>query len=237
MGEIQDVFRRVEKKYLLTREQTDALLPVLRGRLLPDPYGEYTISNIYYDTDDFQLIRRSLERPIYKEKLRMRAYGLVDAHSEVFLEIKRKFRGVVYKRRVQMPLPEARRFLETGCSCASMSQIHREIQYFLRQNPVSPKAFIAYDRVGLIGEEGEGLRVTLDRGIRFRTEKMALEAGTRGNAILAPDETLMEVKFSGAMPLWLAHALSEFGVCPTTFSKYGRCYEMLLQKERMRRSA
>ena len=81
MGEIQDVFRRVEKKYLLTREQTDALLPVMRGRLLPDPYGEYTISNIYYDTDDFQLIRRSLERPIYKEKLRMRAYGLVDAHS------------------------------------------------------------------------------------------------------------------------------------------------------------
>lgn len=230
MQTYQDVFRRVEKKYLLSKEQACALSGILREKMQPDIYGEYTVSNIYYDTDDYLLIRKSLEKPVYKEKLRLRAYGDVTNDTMAFAEIKKKYRGVVYKRRAAMPLESAKRFLKTGLYDGEMTQIHKEISYFLGRYALNPKMYIAYDRTALCAPEENGLRVTFDRSIRFRTHSLHLRDGANCSSILLPDQVLMEVKFVNGMPLWLARALSELLIFPTTYSKYGRAYAEICQK-------
>jgi len=154
----QNIFQRVEEKYLVNREQFAALNAALGAHMEADPRGQHTISNVYYDTDDFALVRHSLEKPLYKEKLRLRCYGKADAQTVVFPEIKKKFDGVVYKRRVAMPLKDAERFLATGLMKAPQQQIHREIADFRRRCEIFPKAFIAYDRVALFDPADEALR-------------------------------------------------------------------------------
>ena len=111
MSEYQGTFKRYEKKYLVTQQQYNALAKVFAARMVPDRFAESTISNIYYDTPDFRLIRRSLEKPAYKEKLRLRSYGVPNEETQVFPEIKKKARGIVYKRRVSMPYGDALRYL------------------------------------------------------------------------------------------------------------------------------
>ena len=73
---IQNCFERYEKKYFLSPEQQRQLLQAIGSHVKMDFYGRYTISNLYYDTPDWRLIRTSLEKPIYKEKLRVRSYGV-----------------------------------------------------------------------------------------------------------------------------------------------------------------
>jgi len=217
-------FQRYEKKYMLTREQCTALMKYLKGRLQPDQYGSYTISNIYYDTDNFDLIRMSLEKPVYKEKLRMRWYGPPEAGNPVFLELKKKYDGVVYKRRAELSYDDAKQFM-AGIPCGEGdTQIMKEIGYFLSVYPVKPKVFLCYDRVALAGTQDEGLRITFDTGIRFRQTSLSLNKGNWGTDLLDRDKILMEVKVPGAFPLWISRAFSELGIFPASFSKYGSCY-------------
>ena len=206
----QDCFKRYEKKYLLSESQYRRLSVALMDHMKPDRYSKSLICNIYYDTPDRRLIRASLEKPVYKEKLRLRSYGLSDGESPVFLELKKKYRGVVYKRRVCLPLKEAEHFLQNDGSRLPSTQIEREISWTLSfYNLLEPACFLCYDRTALTGQEDPGLRVTFDSGILWREEALRLDAGVWGNPLLRPGQRLMEIKIPGAMPLWLCNLLDE----------------------------
>ena len=225
MANIQCSFARIEKKYLLTRAQYRRILPELQAHTEPDEFGQYTICNIYYDTPDFSLIRASLEKPVYKEKLRLRSYGVPTDDSRAFIELKKKFDGVVYKRRITLGQRDAVRYLSGDASAAPDSQIRRELDFFLRQNPVAPRAFIGYDRTALRGTDDPELRITFDTNLRWRDTDVDLRLGDHGAPIALPcGDVLMEVKIPGTCPLWLSHLLSDAQAFPTSFSKYGACY-------------
>ena len=165
---IQRCFQRYEKKYLLNPEQYQKIRAGLAPYMEADEHGRYTICNLYYDTPDFQLIRASLDKPVYKEKLRMRSYGVPADGDSVFVELKKKYKGVVYKRRTVLEAGEALDYLAGRCSPRAKDQICREIDWFLgRYHPV-PQVFIAYDREALAGLEDRVLRVTFDIDLRWR---------------------------------------------------------------------
>ena len=227
MSSYQNVFQRKEVKYLLTKEQKKALLPILYEHMRPDDFPHSSILNLYYDTPDYYLIRHSLEKPKYKEKLRLRCYGVPDAQTQAFLEIKKKTKGIVYKRRESLPYDQALSYLN-GNGGGSNSQIFHELDWMLQYyKELRPRVFLSYERDSLKGKEDPNLRLTLDQEIRWRTKKLDLRIGTEGEALLQEGQTLMEIKIPNAMPLWLAEALSELSIFPVSFSKYGRAYERM----------
>ena len=221
----QEIFKRYEKKYMLTQKQYDVLAPVLERQMNADHYGEHTISNIYFDTRDFELVRQSIEKPEYKEKLRLRAYGKVTDTSVVYAELKKKFDGVVYKRRIPMALCQARKYLYYGIRRAGESQILKEIDYVLNRYELKPAAYVAYERVAYYGKDNEELRVTFDRNICCRCSGLELKNGVYGTMLLDKDQILMEVKIPGAMPLWMSRLFSDIGLFPVSYSKYGAYYK------------
>lgn len=221
----QSIFKRYEKKYILTRDKANSLLRALDGRLQQDVYGAYTVHNIYYDTDNYDLIRMSIDKPVYKEKLRMRSYGAPGDGSPVFLELKKKYDGVVYKRRVALESRHAGELLRTGLYSTRDRQILNEIRYFLSMYPVREKVLICYDRTALRGVEDGELRITFDANIRFRQSALRLDQGSWGADILAPGEMVMEIKVPGVFPVWLSRALSELSIFPASYSKYGAVYK------------
>ena len=205
-----DIFQRVEKKYLLTAAQREALMDVIAPCLAPDPFPHATICSLYLDTPDHRIIRHSREAVNYKEKLRLRSYGTPTNDDTVFLELKKKFDGVVYKRRVSMTLDQALAYLNGG-PAPEDSQIMREIDYAMGfSGQPQPAMFIAYER-----EKGLDLR-----------------RGSGGTLLLDSEMSILEVKTNGAMPLWLAHALTQSGIKPGSFSKYGAAYERTQRRER-----
>lgn len=225
------VFRRTEKKYLLNAEQYRALTALILAELLPDRYAKSTVVSLYLDTPDRRMIRASMAARSYKEKLRLRAYGIPQGDDPVFLEIKKKYNGTVYKRREEMPLDAAMRYL-TDHIPPRDTQIMREIDYARRiwQDPV-PAMLIAYERDAYTVRGMPEVRVTFDSHIRYRDEDLLLEHGHGGAPILSEGDVLMEIKANGAMPLFLAHALDQLGIYPTSFSKYGRAYMMQLNQK------
>ena len=223
MSEVQSCFKRYEKKYLLTPEQYRAVRRGMAPYVKPDEHPRYTISNVYYDTEHYDLIRTSLEKPVYKEKLRLRSYGVPGSLDPVFVELKKKFDGVVYKRRVTAQAREADRLLQGRCP-GSGGQIGREIEWFLQFYRPGPKVFLAYDREAWAAKDGGELRVTFDTGIRVRSNDVDLRCGDHGIPLLPKDLILMEIKIPGTAPLWLAQLLSENHIFPTSFSKYGTYY-------------
>lgn len=231
MADIQHSFQRYEKKFLLTPEQHRDILPLLAEQVEQDRYGEYTICSLYYDTDTFDLIRASVQKPPYKEKFRLRSYGVPGETDKVFGEIKKKFDGVVYKRRVAATLDEMERFLAGGELRHESPQIQREIHWFLRCHPIRPRVFIGYDRTAFAGREDPGLRITFDRNIRWRTYDLDLRAGDYGAPVLGEECVVMEVKLPQAVPLWLVRILSSLEIRPTSFSKIGTCYQQHLARE------
>lgn len=224
MGDTKLTFKRYEKKYMLTPEKYGMILARIGEYIEPDEYPESTVCSVYYDGGDYHLIRRSIDGPIYKEKLRLRSYGVPDPEDGVFLELKKKFKGVVYKRRALMPAAVAEAYLAGKTAAPENSQILREIDWFLRENLPAPKVFIASDRSSYRGREDGELRITFDENIRWRGEELSLTAGSHGQPLLSDGGVLMEVKLPGAAPMWLARALSELEIFPGSFSKYGTCY-------------
>ena len=227
METYQAVFKRKEVKYLLTEAQLFVLRPALEAHMEPDDFAHSSISNLYYDTPDFRMLRRSQEKPVYKEKLRLRSYGVPDEETQVFPEIKKKAEGIVYKRRVSMPYGDAIRYLSRRRP-GEDGQIFQELNWMLlAYGSLAPRIFLSYERDSWKGREEPSLRLTLDREILWRTEALDLRRGAWGEPLLEPNQVLMEVKISNAAPLWLAEALSENGIFPISFSKCGRAFETL----------
>ena len=226
------VFRRVEKKYILTDSQYQTFLERIAPYMQLDEFGLHTICNIYYDTEDNVLIYRSIDKPVYKEKLRLRTYGVPNQNSEAFIEIKKKYKGVVYKRREVMPLLEAEDFLNRGVYPQKDSQILREIAYFMNFYQPVPKICLVYEREAYLGREDHDFRLTIDHNIRSRYEELSLAAGDYGETYFKENEKLLEIKINSAMPLWLSKVLTELEIYPISFSKYGRFYEKENHKEK-----
>ena len=224
MASTQYSFERREEKYFLTPVQYEALLTPLRQHMHADEHEQYTICSLYCDTPDWQLIRTSLEKPYYKEKLRVRSYGTPTPDGRVFVELKKKYDGVVYKRRVTMRADEAVPFLAGQLPDGSFGQIGQEIRWFQQRYRTQPGVFIAYDRLAFAGIDEPELRITFDTNLRWRDTELDLRLGDHGAPITDPDMILMEIKFPGVCPLWLSRLLSREKVFPTSFSKYGACY-------------
>lgn len=223
MGDI-NVFQRVEKKYRLTGQQYESFLSEAKKYMHEDQYGLHTIHNIYYDTVNYELIRNSIEKPDYKEKFRVRGYGKIREDSSVFLEIKKKYQGVVYKRRICLRYKEAIDYLIGGKMPDCTDQIMKEIDYFMQFYQPEPKLYLAYDRRAYVGNEDDGIRVTIDRNIRGRYRRVELDYEGECR-VFEPDHYLMEIKVPGAYPLWLAALLSRLRIYPVSYSKYGNIYK------------
>lgn len=231
-----EVFNRYEHKYLMDKETYERVIAVLDEHMELDAYNKnhepYTIANIYFDTKDDYLIRTSLAKPGYKEKLRLRSYGVPESNSKVFLEIKKKYRGIVNKRRTALRLSEAYAFTESGekpdAADYMNMQVVSEIEYFLKVYDVSPKLYLAYDRIAYFEKDNMDLRISVDTNIRSRRWDLHLENGDYGEKLLEDGMYLMEIKTSLAKPLWLVHMLTELGIKRQNFSKYGTEFKQFI---------
>ncbi|MDR1542479.1 MAG: polyphosphate polymerase domain-containing protein [Clostridiales bacterium] len=227
-------FKRREIKYIIDEKQREKIMELLDGYMKSDGYGEYTVRNIYYDTDAFDIARMSADKPLYKEKLRLRSYEKADGLSPVFLELKKKYDMVTYKRRVMLPHDPTVSFISGKQGheafpgiCQKDLQVLGEIRHFLKLNPVAAKVFLCYDRIAMVGVDDCEFRVTLDSNVRFRRSDLRLGGGLHGTELLDCGKSLMEIKAIGAMPMRLSRLLSECGIFPSSFSKYGQSYRML----------
>lgn len=225
-----NTFERYEIKYILTDDQRSRLEHLMSGRMKIDRYGHSTIRNIYYDTDDYRLIRHSLDRPVYKEKLRVRSYGRISEEDDVFVELKKKYDSVVYKRRIALPEHTATEWLSGDGQLRVRSQIGDEIEYVRRFYPgIKPKVYISYEREAYYPVNGEDLRITLDSNIIARDYDLSLLCGVYGTPVTGRDLTILEVKVPGAVPMWLIRFLDNNGIRKTSISKYGSYYRNMLQ--------
>lgn len=225
----QNVFKRYELKYMLTVEQKQKLLDAMAPYMQLDQFGRTTIRNLYYDTDDYLLVRRSIEKPAYKEKLRIRSYCQADTQSTVFVELKKKCDSIVYKRRISMPEQQAMAWTAGECGCRDQSQISHEIDYFLSHyRNLHPAVYLSYEREAYYCRDGSDFRVTFDDTILCRQNDLSLCSAAYGTPILPEGKVLMEVKCSGGIPLWMTGILSAERIYKTSFSKYGTAYETLI---------
>lgn len=224
-------FKRYEKKFLLNPEQFLAIKEEVDKRFNPDKYGETKICNIYYDTPNFVLVRRSVDKPIFKEKLRLRTYGVPTDDTTAFAEVKRKFNKIVYKRRIHMPYIQAIDYLG-GSKIDSNTQITKEINYFLNfYKGIEPKFYISYDRSAFFYKENSEIRITFDKNITWRDYDLDLRLGSYGEQLLPDDYVIMEIKVPKMAPLWLVQLLSKIKVYSTSFSKVGSAYKTMLAKK------
>ncbi len=238
-----EVFSRYEKKYLIDDKTYRYIIDRISDHMVPDKYSKngefYNIANLYYDTPDDALIRASIEKPVYKEKLRLRSYGVPGLEDKVFLEIKKKYKGLVNKRRTKLRLHEAYALTLDGQSPEVKEymnpQVLAEIEYFLKMYDLQPKVYLTYDRRAYFATEDSDFRVTFDTNIKSRRTDVRLEKGNHGDLLIGNDVWLMEVKSSMAVPLWFTEILSDAKVYATSFSKYGTEYKKyLIQKNNLK---
>ncbi|KWX86764.1 molecular chaperone [Paenibacillus riograndensis] len=240
-----EVFNRYENKYLLDHAAYRKLYNDLLEYMEPDDYNKqhefYSITNLYYDTAHDSLIRSSLAKPKYKEKLRLRAYGVPDQDTKVYLEIKKKVFGLVNKRRTSLKLQEAYDFVATGVEPEYREymnkQVIEEIKYFLSRYDLMPKVYLSYERKALFCKNNRDLRITFDTNIRSRRYDLKLEHGTHGEYLMPQGQWLMEVKAEKTIPVWLAKMLSEHRMYRTSFSKYGNEYKKMLKAGKIERES
>lgn len=225
----QTVFKRYELKYMLTFEQKEKVLQAMEEYMSLDDYGRTTIRNIYFDTDTYRLIRHSIEKPGYKEKLRIRSYSKADSDSTVFVELKKKYQSIVYKRRISLPEEAAMQWL-LGKSCSPVeNQISKEVDYFLEYyETLHPAVFLSYEREAFYSKDQSDFRITFDDTILCRKEDLSLKSDVYGEPLLPENMTLMEIKCSGGIPMWLVELLSKEHIYKTSFSKYGTAYKTMI---------
>ena len=224
-------FERCEKKFVLTKKQYEILREKWKDIQIEDNYGMTHICNVYYDSEDYRLIRKSIEKPKYKEKFRLRSYGIPREDSVVFLEIKKKVNGIVYKRRLPLVYKEAIEFLENPKLYQPHNQIGKEIKYMFELYDLKPKMFIAYDRIATYNKDDKDLRITFDFNIRSRESDVELICGDYGTNVINEDKILMEIKINQAFPRWILDDLEVLGIRPVSFSKYGTFYENKIKEE------
>ena len=227
----QCLFERYETKFLINEKQLSAMLSYIENNMQKDQYGDTTIKSLYFDTPGFLLIRRSLESPLYKEKLRLRGYDYIDDSTTVFAEIKKKFKGVVYKRRIALPCYDAMNWLQNRDTSHPASQISKEIDFlFDHYGLLYPSMLVSCRRQAYVGKDD--LRITFDSDIYARRERLFLTDNSFGTPLLEDGVTLMEIKCSGVIPFPLSQLLSKNQIFKTKFSKYGRAYSFLVQNKK-----
>ena len=225
MSEPIVTMKRYELKYILSAWQVEAVKEGLKGHMEVDSYGLTSIASLYYDTPDYRLIRESIEKPLFKEKIRLRSYGLAKKNSTVFLELKRKAYGIVYKRRVATTEEAVEKFFHYEGDICADGQIAREISYFRGYyKKLVPSCLIIYDRKAYF-EPGGDLRLTIDSYPRYRTTDLDLSTSMDGIGLLPEGSAILEVKVQEAIPLWLSDVLSRNGIYKGSFSKYGEAYK------------
>ena len=238
MSEI-NIFARFEIKYLINYEQRKMMEREMASRMTPDPHGQSTICNIYYDTPDYRLIRRSNEKPVYKEKLRLRSYGKVSKSDTVFLELKKKYKKIVYKRRIELPENMAVAYIADQIKGSGSlwldnprdRQIAKEIDYFKDfYEGLAPRVHLSYDRCAYFSKEDPNLRVTFDRHIRWRNTDLSLTSEPGGFDLLERGYSLMEIKTAAGLPMWMVEILNKGDMKKASFSKYGKAYECILKE-------
>ena len=227
-------FKRYEKKYLITKEKLDEIMPVLLEYMELDPFciggNEYRIYSIYYDTVNHDIIRQNSSKPVYKEKMRIRSYyDKSDPEDKVFMELKKKSSGVGNKRRIKLKIKEIEPFVNEGILPETKdylsAQVAKELKYFLSKNKVAPALYVQYDRLALFGKEDKDFRMTFDRNLRTRRSNFVLGESDEDQFLLPENTYIMEIKILGAMPMWLATLLSENELFSRGFSKYGQVYK------------
>ena len=217
------IFKRVEIKYLLDEEEVNKLLEKINPYLKEDQYFKSSITNIYFDNDENELIYTSLDKPLFKEKLRVRAYNTPKMEDDVFFEIKNKYNGVVGKRRIKISLNDYYKFINNNDN--TDNQILKEIKYHLDYYNLEPKIFIAYDRISYRAKDNSEFRITFDSNLRSRRDDLRLESGDYGELYFDEPHYIMEVKTLDSLPLWFTKILSELKIYPKSFSKYGSIYK------------
>lgn len=221
---VQKVFKRREVKFLVTDEQRATIELAASAHMEADAWGATTVCNVYYDTPTSLLIRRSTEKPRYKEKIRIRSYGRREPGAPVFVELKKKFKGVVYKRRAVMDEDRAAALLAGHGD--PQTQIEREIDFAVRRyDGLAPACYIAYDREAHYAVDDHEFRMTFDRNVRARWDDLDLTAPTQGEQLLPEGVSIMELKCGGAIPLWMVRTLDELGLRKASFSKYGNAWK------------
>ena len=225
----QAIFKRYELKYLLDAGQKEKILRAMEPYMALDRYGRTTIQNLYFDTETYRLVRRSIEAPAYKEKLRVRSYGKASPDSTVFVELKKKYHKIVYKRRIALPEQEAMDWVTGWKHCREACQISAEIDYFLQYYGVRfPAVFLSYEREAFYSKDRSEFRVTFDDTILCRQTDLSLQSEAYGQPVLPEGRFLMELKCPGSIPLWMTHILTEERIYRTSFSKYGVAYQTLI---------
>ncbi len=228
----QMIFQRYETKYILTEEQKEKVLQAMSSHMALDEYGRTTIRNLYYDTGNYLLARRSIDKPEYKEKLRVRSYGPAGEQDKVFVELKKKYDSVVYKRRLTLTAENAREWLAGRAAPQKDTQIAREIGYFRdHYRTLEPRVYLSYEREAWYDLDGSDFRITFDENILARRSRLSLAEEPDGEPLLRKGTTLMEVKCAGGYPLWLVQVLSREHIVKTSFSKYGTFYEKAIFPE------
>lgn len=229
----QAVFKRYEMKYIMTRKQRAAVLEAMFPYMKLDEFGHTTIRNVYFDTGDYRLVRRSIEKPVYKEKLRIRSYKQVEAQDKVFIELKKKYDDVVYKRRESLSQLETLEWLVKETPFPKATQIGNEIDYFFQfYQTLKPKVFLSYEREAFFALDGSDFRVTFDENILARQEELSLSREVWGKELIDGKYVLMEIKTSGGIPLWMTSILTQEKIYKTSFSKYGTAYEKMICPEK-----
>jgi hypothetical protein len=230
------VMKRYEMKYIMSPEQTEYFKKSVEGYMKIDKFGLTSIASLYYDTPNYRLIRTSIEKPPFKEKIRLRSYGIATESSPVFLELKRKAYGIVYKRRVQSTIPLVDKFFYGEGDICAGGQINREITTFRDYyHTLVPACLIIYDRIAYYQPDGD-LRLTIDHNPRYRYEDLNLTTSMEGNSLLKEGYTILEVKVQQSVPLWLSHILTKGRIYKGSFSKYGEAYRQQLLKVRNERN-
>jgi len=228
---LENVFKRHEIKFMLTKEQFADIQELFDVHMHPDHFSNYLVQNMYFDTANWDSVRTSIEKPVYKEKLRLRCYGIPEKDTLMFLELKKKYKGIVYKRRIAFPMKE---LFENSKNLHKIieddaSQIGRELKFYLDSHDVYERAYISYHRSAFF--DGKDLRVTFDTDAYFRLHSFGYEEPNNGQTLLEPDTILMEVKTAGGIPLWFTEFLSAHKIYPTSFSKYGTGYTKYIMRE------
>lgn len=223
-----EIFRRVEKKYIINEKQYLHLKGILSEKMVEDEHGKSTICNIYFDTDRFDLIRHSISKPYYKDKIRLRSYNIPNLESDVHLEIKKKCDGIVGKRRIQMSLKDYYKYISDNGQIQNNNQVINELNYYFKFYNLEPKMFLSYYRRAYYEENNIDFRITFDSNIIARSYDLKLENGNYGENILEKDKCIMEIKTLGAMPMWLVKILDNLKISPSGFSKYGEAYKHLV---------
>lgn len=228
-----EVFNRYEKKYMIDEYTYRKLLTHFSDYLEKDTYNAddkpYKITNLYYDTVDHQLIKTSLGKPKYKEKLRLRAYGIPSPDTKIYAEIKKKVYGLVNKRRTSVKAKDAYTFMLKHSRRLPEdymnAQVVKEIDYMIKRYDLIPSMYISYDRTAYFSKTSQDLRISFDSNICYRTDQLKFELGSHGKPLLNSGYFLMEIKAAHNIPMWLSALLTLYNIYPISFSKYGNAYK------------